>query len=895
MTDSTDLGNFTGDLFGKPFTAMTSNGNANFTVTVSSNDFNGNVTCLINATNSDGRHVTMTHDDITNKSSFVTIDTVSATVTLIGMNNTNVSLGDSYTDLGAIASDSTYANNITVNGTGSVNTSLTGVYTFNYTAPDDMAGNLGSTIYRTVNVLDVPPFELRSNLVVSPFGDMVNGMNGIGPISLPLNINTFKIGNYTYTWVYSDLGVSNSVIINITDPSSPSQVSVLDISENDDLFVISDAAYAVIDGFTYAIATSEINDRVLIINVSNVSDPYVVTYVTDDDNGNYTELSGAHGIAIVTHNSSTYAIVASFSDSGVQIIDITNPSHPAPVYAIADDDDGYTKLGGAISITTVKIGASTFALVAAYVGSGVQIIDITDPSDPDPVSTFGYGQFAVSGSFDVTTVTIESSTFALVTLYNGDYVAIIDITNPYYPNTVSKVRDGSIYSVLDGARSITTTTIGSSTYALVTALNDDGIQIIDITDPHNPAPVYAITDDMDGYNTLNQPFDITTVTIDTSTYALVTASYDHGVQIIKLEPEYISAYTNNQNSKYAKAGDTLTINFTASDTIASHTSQILGLGTTATVNDAAYNAAVIVPSTPMESYITFTTQIVNTNGTSATITENDISSKNNIFVDTISPSIELVGPADYVIPYGTFDPFIPNVTVSDGDPNYVENFTLVKNVTVNTTIIGSVYNYTYTANTDPAGNLGSSTSRIITVMEPSFEIRPNLVASPAGTIENGTDGFYSIVHPEKINTFKIGNSIYAGVHSDSATNSFTIVNITDINSPSLAFVLNTTVNSLYTITDATYTVIDGSTYAIAISEDDDRVLIINVSNPYSPSPVTNVTDGANYKLNTPLDVTTVKIDSSTYALVAASADNSVQIINITDPSTPLPHLPLPMA
>ena len=46
-------------------------------------------------------------------------------------------------------------------------------------------------------------------------------------------------------------------------------------------------------------------------------------------------------------------------------------------------------------------------------------------------------------------------------------------------------------------------------------------------------------------------------------------------------------------------------------------------------------------------------QVANANNESVTITENDICS--NVFIDTISPSIELVGSADYTIPYGTLD------------------------------------------------------------------------------------------------------------------------------------------------------------------------------------------------------------------------------------------------
>ena len=49
-------------------------------------------------------------------------------------------------------------------------------------------------------------------------------------------------------------------------------------------------------------------------------------------------------------------------------------------------------LGGAASITTTTIDSSTYALVASYDDSGVQIIDITDPTDPTAVSAVDGGE-----------------------------------------------------------------------------------------------------------------------------------------------------------------------------------------------------------------------------------------------------------------------------------------------------------------------------------------------------------------------------------------------------------------------------------------------------------------------------------------------------------------------
>ena len=518
-----------------------------------------------------------------------------------------------------------------------------------------------------------PLLEIVSNLDISPFGVIQNGTDGFDSIVNPLKINTFQIGNSIYAGVHSDSTADSFTIMNITDPSSPQQVSVLDPSVNS-LFNIDDAAYTVIDGSTYAISISIHDDRVLIINVSNPSIPSLVTYVTDG--ANYTELDLPFDITTVKIGSSTFALVAAHFDHGVQIIDITDPSNPIPASAITDGEDGYTTLSYATSITTVTLDSSTFALVAGRNDNGIQIVNITDPYNPTPASAITHGNGGYTelyGSYDIATVTLDSSTFAIVAGRYGQGVQIVDITDPYNPAPVSAMTDGvGGYTELYNVASITPITIGASTFVLAAAVLDSGIQIINITDPYNPTPAYAISDNVGGYDTLSGSSYTVTTTIDDVIYAFVTANNENGIQIIKLEHEYISAYTSNQNPKYAKAGDTLGISFTTSDTIASHSSQILGLNTNATVNDAIYNAIVPVPSAPRESYATFTIKVANANGTSVTVTENDISS--NVFIDTISPSIELVGSADYTIPYGTLNPSIPNVTVSDGDPNYLGGF-----------------------------------------------------------------------------------------------------------------------------------------------------------------------------------------------------------------------------
>ena len=105
-------------------------------------------------------------------------------------------------------------------------------------------------------------------------------------------------------------------------------------------------------------------------------------------------------------------------------------------------------------------------------------------------------------------------------MMNG--VQIINITDPYNPTNVSSITDGTKYPKLQGAISITTTTIGGSTYALVASRDDDGVQIINImihTPPltHQASPM---AHDIQNYKT---HISITTTTIEGSTYALVAS------------------------------------------------------------------------------------------------------------------------------------------------------------------------------------------------------------------------------------------------------------------------------------------------------------------------------------------------------------------------------------
>ena len=404
------------------------------------------------------------------------------------------------------------------------------------------------------------------------------------------------------------------------------------------------------------------------------------------DSIKYPKLRGAISITTATIENSTYALVASFSENGVQIINIDDPYNPTNVSSISDGTR-YPELQDAHSITTTTIEGSTYALVASRDDDGVQIINIDDPYNPTNVSSISDGTKypELEGAISITTTTIGGSTYALVASRDDDGVQIINITDPYTPTNASSITDGPRYPKLQDAHSITTTTIEGSTYALVASRDDDGVQIINITDPYTPTNASSITDGP-RYPTLQGASSITTTTIGGSTYALVTAFDDYGVQIINITDPYTptNASSITDSAEYPKLNDPLSITST-------------------------------------------------TIGETLSITEVDLPF--NVFVDTIRPRIKLDGNASYSISLNTTNSFIPNVTITDKDPNYSGKFTLVPNATLDTSLFGSVYNYTYTADADNAGNLGESVSRIITITE----VDPITVTSLSITSSSGNN------------------------------------------------------------------------------------------------------------------------------------------------------------
>ena len=224
-----------------------------------------------------------------------------------------------------------------------------------------------------------------------------------------------------------------------------------------------------------------------------------------------TILDAPHGIDVVGN----YAYVVGNVDNGVEIIDISVPSNPVSVGSISGQGSP-NFLDSALDIFV----SGNYAYVTAQIDNAVTILDISDPSNPTHVSSI---------VDDVSTILAQphgifvSGNHAYVTSLSEDGVQIIDISNPTNPIPLGSITDDGT-TALDNPRTIRV----SGNYAYVVGGNDDGVEIIDISDPGNPTHVGAIFDD--GTTALDGPVDI----FIAGRYAYVTAFADDGVEILDI-------------------------------------------------------------------------------------------------------------------------------------------------------------------------------------------------------------------------------------------------------------------------------------------------------------------------------------------------------------------------
>ncbi len=247
---------------------------------------------------------------------------------------------------------------------------------------------------------------------------------------------------------------------------------------NTDTFVIDTSVARIGIGTSSPNASLHVNGSFLQTHMS----PTAIGNITDDSKGGPApSLNGAYDVFV----SGKYAYVASWGDHALQIIDISDPSNPTAIGNITDDSVGgpAPSLAGANGVYV----SGKYAYVASYSDSALQIIDISDPSNPTAIGNItddskGGPAPSLAGANGV----YVSGKYAYVASKGDDALQIIDISDPSNPTAIGNITDDSVGGPapsLNNARSVYV----SGKYAYVASWDDDSLQIIDIGGIDAPA------------------------------------------------------------------------------------------------------------------------------------------------------------------------------------------------------------------------------------------------------------------------------------------------------------------------------------------------------------------------------------------------------------------------
>ena len=170
-------------------------------------------------------------------------------------------------------------------------------------------------------------------------------------------------------------------------------------------------------------------------------------------------------------------------DGTVWVVDLTDPYAPTTVGTVPST---YGRTGG-IEVAYSPEG-SAYGVAIGPAG-GLLVADVTDPHAASAHTVTGGLDLAPGSPIEIFR---PHDGRAYMMAGSGDGIRIIDVTYPTNPVQVSHIRDnlGGFYH-LDGVRDISVFESGGGlVYAL--AGSGDGIQLIDVINPHRPSPAGGI-------------------------------------------------------------------------------------------------------------------------------------------------------------------------------------------------------------------------------------------------------------------------------------------------------------------------------------------------------------------------------------------------------------------
>ncbi len=354
-------------------------------------------------------------------------------------------------------------------------------------------------------------------------------------------------GNYAY--VTSQIN-NSLVVLDISNPSLAQPLSIkatintqggVILNNPVSVFVSNDLAYVA-------------NRNVTTLQIINVKNPTAPVGVAS-----FSNLTNYPNSVFVLDK---YAYVV--SATSLEIIDVTNPYFPTRVGLLTNGQGG-AALSGANSISVANVSGKLFAFIASSTSNALEIVNVTDPKTPvHSIAVLdGNGSAPyLSGASHVTVYDNKAYVISRGT-YAGKTGAleILDVSNISSPTHLGAVLgvgsnlrrvDSSTNPITNiistGGNNLSVVKNGASTFVyMVDATSTNSLlQVVDVTNPLAMPAAIAVPLKPDPFGSVAWPTGISIF----NSYALVPY-YGGGIQLFDisspLSPKWISSFVNGSN------------------------------------------------------------------------------------------------------------------------------------------------------------------------------------------------------------------------------------------------------------------------------------------------------------------------------------------------------------
>ena len=482
------------------------------------------------------------------------------------------------------------------------------------------------------------------------------------------------------------------------------------------------------------------------------------------------------------------------------------------------------------------------------------------PATPEHKGSIVDGAGATVNLQQPTFVTVSGS-YAYITSLESDNLEIVNISDPAYPVHVGSIVNGGS-AKLDNPRGVSV----SGNYAYVASYDSDALEIVNITDPANPVHESSIVNG--GDTKLDGPVAV----VVSGSYAYVSSYDSNALEIVDVSNPAIPVHAGS----LVNGGDA---------TLNGPTGVFVN-GSYAYVTSSASNALEIVnvtdPANPVHegSIVNGVANLVNpqnvfVSGSYAYVT--------SFFGDALE-IVNVTDPANPVHEGSLAGIYAPRGVSVSGSYAYVTtSYPTITVVDVSNpaspVFTGSIGNGGYVKLDDPffvtvSGTNAYVASRASNALEILDVSNP---ASPAhkSSIANG-DGGAKILNPLDVSI----SGSYAYV-SSRGSNALEIVDVADPANPvHKGSIVNLAGGANL---DGPQFVQASGNYAYVTSYVGDALEIVDISNPATPVHKGKIENGGSANLDGPEDL----FVSGSYAYVTSYDGDALEIVNITDPANPV--------